>query len=110
MAAVARVEFANAGAGAVRDGVNENIIERMVGTATLLDVSGTATAGASRPVAPDALDLVVIVTVTSGNVIAAVGADPTATQTNGKVALEGQDIYLSIRPGEKVSLVELDLT
>jgi hypothetical protein len=109
MAAVARVEFANAGQGLLKDGVNANVIERMVGAAELLDVSGTATAGGARPVAPVDADTVVI-NVISGNVIAAIGANPTATQTNGKVALEGWDVYLAIKPGEMVSLVELSLS
>jgi hypothetical protein len=105
MAAV-RVEWINLAVGPLYDGGSANVVKDVVGAATKLAVTSTATAAGSRPQAPAGARYA-RVTAIEGNAIVAWGADPTAAQDNGLVVAEGQVEAIPVAGGEKLSFVEL---
>lgn len=113
MTTKARVEFVTLGLGFDADTRAPNVIKTIEGTATALSVTGTATTAGSRPVAPTFTaqnlnnQMYARVTAFDGNIIAAVGADPTASATNGIGIPSGGVELFPISAGEKVSLIEV---
>jgi hypothetical protein len=90
------------------DGGQQNIIKTVHGSRSALSVTGTATSAGSRPVAPSVDGpLYARVTAVTGNSIAEFGADPTATQTNGLLVIEGGVELIPVLAGDKLSFIEL---
>ena len=104
--ATLRVEWVTLSVGPLHDGGGANIIGATFGGAEKFAVTGTATTAGLRPVAPAGARYA-RVTVTSGNALAAWGADPTASQTNGLVIPAGNSELIPVAAGEKLSFVDL---
>lgn len=103
---IVRVEWINLSVGPLYDGGAANVIREVVGAATALAVTGTATDAGSRPEAPAGARYA-RVTALDGNAIVAAGADPTADQTNGLVVASGAVELVPVASGDKLSFVEI---
>ena len=104
--ATVRVEWINLAVGMLHDGGAGNVVKAVVGTATKLAVTSTATAAGSRPTAPAGARYARVSGV-DGNSIVAWGADPTAAQDNGLLVSAGQAEAIPVTAGDKLSFVEL---
>jgi len=104
MATTVRIEFAVMNK---RGTAYENMLSGVPVSATSLSVTGTATAGGSRPVVPAGVNYAIIIPLDGNVIVAPPGADPTATQTDGKLCLEGQETVIYVKPGQLLSLIEL---
>ena len=104
-----RYEWVTLGIGALHDGSAPNVLRSIVGSGAALPVTGSATAAGSRPVAPasERAPLFARITAIDGNVVVATGADPTASQTNGILVMQGGVELLPVAPGDKLSFVGL---
>ena len=106
--AYVRVEFITLGIGPNYHGRHENVIDKVVASEAALSVGATATAAGSRPTAPTGVARIhARITATSGKLIAAWGADPTASQTNGIALTEGAVEVVPVAAGDKLSFIEL---
>ena len=104
--ATLRVEWVTLSVGPLHDGGGANIVGAIFGNAEKFAVTSTATTAGSRPVAPAGARYA-RVTVTSGNAIAAWGADPTASQTNGLLVPAGSSELIPVAAVVKLSFVDL---
>lgn len=102
-----RVEWITLGVGPLYNGKHENVLDEIVQAEPLIDVTTTATAPASRPLAPAGELVHARITAVTGDVIAAWGPDPTAAQTNGVLVLEGGVELVPVVQGDRLSFVEL---
>lgn len=106
--AYVRVEFITLGIGPNYHGRHENVIDKVLASETTLSVTGTATSAGSRPTAPAGAERIhARITATTGKLIAAWGADPTASQTNGIALTEGATEVVPVAAGDKLSFIEL---
>lgn len=102
--ATVRVEWAELGNG--YDGVGANMPRARVGTPVKVTVTTTATASDSRPTVPNGARWALVKSL-DGNVIVESGVDPTATQNNGALVMAGGVWPEPVRPGDKLSFVEM---
>ena len=101
MATKCRIEF---GSMYGSNSSNPNMMAGMPVSAVAISVTGTASsAGTTVPANVGWA----FITAIDGNVIALPGASPTATQTTGKLCLQGVETPISVQPGYLISLIEL---
>ena len=101
MATKTRIEFSTLyGAGTS----NPNMMNSIPTSAVAMTVTGTAsTTGTTVPAGIHWA----FITAIDGNVIARPGTSPTATQTTGKLCLQGVETAIPVQPGYLISLIEL---
>lgn len=87
------------------------IIRSVTSTLAPIDVDGTATAGEARPVVPVPADtmsqLYARVTALDGALMAAWGADPTASDTSGLLIVSDATELIPVEAGDKLSFIEV---
>lgn len=104
--AYARVEFGNLGRGYQLDNITPAIIKDLVGEAVNIDdVGAVVTTEGNRPTVPAGASVAFVMAV-EGNVIVNAGA--VASQSVGKLVLAGNERALAVRPGQKLSFIELE--
>jgi hypothetical protein len=113
MASRARIEWATLGEGRSLNGSAHNIIQRLHGSAVMLDVTPAPTSAAARPVAPGfgqhgmGYALVRCLGASAHAVAVTWGEDPTASPANGKLVEPGEEVPIFCREGTLFSLVEV---
>ncbi len=109
MAARIRIEWVSLGFGYQTNGVAMNVVGSVL-SAVNLNVTTSATDAGSRPVAPapsQGGSLYARLTALDNPVIAAWGADPTATSTNGVRLCVDQPEVVPVLTGDKLSFLEV---
>lgn len=106
--AYVRVEFITLGIGPNFHGRHENVIDKLLASHAALSVGAAATAAGARPTAPTSGERIhARITATTGKLIAAWGADPAASQSNGIALTEGATEVVPVAAGDKLSFIEL---
>lgn len=109
-----RITFITLGRGDAIDGAGEAVIDGVVGASTALDVTTTATAAGSRPVAPSAppgeplyARIINRTGTGAGTIVVAWGTDPTASLASGIMIEAGQAEVVRCQPGDLFSFIEI---
>lgn len=88
------------------DRLSDNTMQPSVlGDRLELDVTGTATAGGSRPALPVSMTHAIVIPL-SGEVLAQAGSDATATQASRFLPLLGFEYVIPMKPGELLSFIQ----
>lgn len=108
-----RVEFITLGESESKDAA-PNVLVGMIGSGVTLDVTSTATTAGNRPTAPAFAGNVKTgevmyarVSGVTGAVVVAWGTNPTATQANGVLVMEGSIELIPVEAGQRLSFIEL---
>ena len=102
--ATVRVEWITLGIDPLKDLAHDQIIKSVEGSAESVTATTTAVQSSAAPSVSGLL--YTRLTATSGNAVVAWGDDPTATQTNSILIVEGGVEVVPIAPGGKVSVLE----